>query len=92
VPQLDPSALTVIEFVEIVGKTPKTGKPSRRTHRLDWAVCDVCGEGIWSSRIAATAVYDRETGALLRGDPVPGMTCRMTPRCSGKHRKIEGAK
>jgi RNA polymerase-binding transcription factor DksA len=58
-----------VTFVEIVGRT-KTGKPSRKTHRLDWGICDACGEGIWSSRIKAT-----------------GLTCRMTPRCPGKHRK-----
>lgn len=68
---------TVHEFVEITGKR-KDGKPSIKTHRLHWAVCDGCGEGIWTSRLTKK-----------KNDPIPGLTCRLTPRCRGKHRKGE---
>jgi hypothetical protein len=66
-----------ITYVERTG-VRKDGKPMIRTHRHHWAICDVCGEGCWilSSRLTKT-----------KDDSQPGLRCRMTPRCKGKHRK-----
>lgn len=59
----------VTECFAAIGRT--------RTHL--WAVCDVCGEGMW---LAA----DRLTVSTTKTDPEPGLKCRMTPGCRGKHR------
>lgn len=56
----------------------QSGKPSIETHRLWWAICDGCGEGIWTSRLAKT-----------KTDPIAGLSCCMTWLCKGKHRKPE---
>jgi hypothetical protein len=64
-------------YVERTGKR-KDGKPSIRTHRHYWSICDVCGEGTW---VAANRL------ARTKDDPRPGLRCRMTAHCKGKHRK-----
>lgn len=73
------SVTAPIEFVERIGKR-KDGKPSIKTHRHWWAICDQCGQGMWvaTNRLIKT-----------KDDPRPGLKCRMTPKCKGKHRKQE---
>jgi len=66
-----------VVYVERIGKR-KDGKPRIRTHKHYWAVCDQCGVGAW---VAANRLVK------MKDDPRPGLRCRMTPRCKGKHRK-----
>ena len=65
-------------FVQRLLPRTKTGKYRTKRITHHWAVCDVCRRGTWvlNSRIAKS-----------KTDPIPGLKCRMTPRCPGKHRK-----
>lgn len=64
-------------FVERIG-VRKNGQPSIRTVKHHWAVCDTCGEGTW---VLARDLKKTKT------DQRSGKACRMTPHCSGKHRR-----
>ncbi len=64
-------------YVERTGKR-KDGKPKIRTHKHHWAICDQCGVGTW---IAVNRLVK------TKDDSVPGLRCRMTAHCKGKHRK-----
>lgn len=84
-----------IEFVEIVGKT-KAGKPSIKTHRLHWAICEVCAEGTWTSSLTRGACEscgakrcNRKAICCDECRHRVGLRCRMTPHCPGRHRKEE---
>ena len=69
----------VTEMVEIVG-VRKDGKPKIKTTKHYWAVCDVCGEGTY---VVSTGLTKRKGDP----DPTPQRACRMTPRCTGRHRR-----
>jgi hypothetical protein len=87
--------MNVISFVEVVGKT-KAGEPSVRTHKLWWAICDVCGEGTWTSNLqrepcasCGASLCNRKAICCEECRHPVGLACRMTPRCGGRHRKEE---
>lgn len=76
-PDHQPSTMT---YTQHLTSFRKDGTRRTKTVHHYWAVCDLCGVGTY---VLASNLKRTKT------DPVPGRSCRMTPKCPGKHRKVD---